>query len=143
MRKSDALEFMSQEFDVNEFFHNHGGLIEGSKYLDSRVLQKDSTIFDDYMRLVDNYKLFGESPALFGTEWIETVEACALLDEAAQDFDIVPKFGISNNQVVSYLNTSLSSPKNIFNNEIALIEATNGSLRLNNNIEFPMKDSLK
>ena len=59
------------------------------------------------------------------------------------DLEQLPRFGISNQHVVSYLDTVQSSNENMFNNEIALIDAPNGSFKIFNNIESLLTKSLK
>ena len=66
------------------------------------------------------YRAFLEPASVLGNEWISTKDECSFDFKADVTFDQVPKFGVSNRQIVSYLDTSLSSRKNILSNEIAL-----------------------
>ena len=95
------------------------------------------------MHLLDLFQTFDESPYTLGKQWVASFEECAMSAWGELDFEQVPKFGISNRHVVSYLNTSQSTKKNMFDNEIALIGAENGSFKAYNNIERLMTQSLQ
>ena len=95
------------------------------------------------MHLSDLFQTFDQSPDSLGKQWVASLEECAMSAWGELDFDQVPKFGISNRHVVSYLDTSESTKKNMFDNEIALIGAENGSFKAYNNIERLMTQSLQ
>ena len=87
-------------------------------------------------------ELVEETPGTLGSEWIETVDECAMTAWGNLKLEELPRFGISNQQVVSYLDTAQSSKENMFNNGIALIEAPNGSFKIFNNVESLLTKSL-
>ena len=88
-------------------------------------------------------ELVEERPGTLGNEWIETVDECAMTAWDSLDLEMLPKFGISNKHVVSYLDTAQSSKENMLNNAIALIDAPNGSFKISNNIKNLLTKRLK
>ena len=109
-------------------------------YTDSRILQPGNTIYDTVMQQsVDDYVLTEQSKFLFGNAWIDTLEVCALPEE---DYSELVNFGASSRQVVSYLDTDLSSKDNMLENEINLAKNDHVfALRLNNNVNYLATES--
>ena len=112
------LTMMQEPVDKLDEFAKEGGLVEEMVYSDSRILQPESTIYDTLMQQSsENYKLTEQSKFFFGTAWIDTLEVCALPEE---DYSQLVNFGVSNRQVVSYLDTELSSKDNMLANQVNL-----------------------
>ena len=88
-------------------------------------------------------ELIEERPGTLGSQWIDTINECAMSAWGNLDLEQLPKFGISNQQLVSYLDTAQSSKENMINNAIALIDAPNGSFKIFNNVENLLTKTLK
>ena len=89
----------------------------------------------DQAKLVDQ-----KDTTKYGLGWVDSVSACNIGGEL--DYSVVPFYGISARQVVTYLDSSLSSKENMLNNEVALANAIDGSFRIFNNIEKLVFDTL-
>ena len=138
-----GLELMQEDVaDLLEAFTLNGSLAEGITYSDSRVLPSNSqriqgssrtTIFDDIMRFASSYELQVKTPSSFGNDWTANTEECALIDI---DYDQLPSFGITEEELVSYMDVPQSSRSNMFDNEMVLVKNERSALQVYNNIEY-------
>ena len=145
-----GLELMQEKVeDKLAAFTLNGSLAEDITYSDSRVLPSNSqriqgssrtTIFDDIMRVAKGYELQVKAPSSYGNDWTANTEECALIDI---DYDKLPSFGITEQELVSYLDVPQSSKKNIFDDEMVLVNNKRSALQVYNNIEYLVEQLLK
>ena len=61
-----------------------------------------------------------KTPYSFGNDWTANTEECALIDI---DYDKLPSFGITEEELVSYMDVPQSSKTKMFDNEMVLISS--------------------
>ena len=138
-KKHDLLTMMQEPVNRLDKFSKEGSLVEDMIYSDSRILQPGNTIYGDVMKSSKDYFLIEQSPFMFGTKWIDTLEVCAMPET---DYSQLVNFGVSNRQVVSYLDTDLSSKSNMKENEVNLAKYNHThALKLFNEVNYLATES--
>ena len=138
-KKLDVLTLMQEPVGKLDNFAKEGGLVEDMTYTDSRIMQPGNTIYDTLMQSTKDYVLTKQSNFMFGTAWVDTLDVCALPEE---DYSQLVNFGVSNRQVISYLDTDLSSKDNMLANEINLAKNNHYfALKLFNDVDYLANES--
>lgn len=142
LAKLNRVSLMVTETDVRERFEQNSGAVV-QNILHSRSPLVQTTVVQGLMQEADKQDVSEESAFLFGNEWVHTKDECDFDSLTSFKFEQVPRFGISNRQVVSYLDASLSTKSNMLQNEKALADLDDGSFRITNNVELLMEASLR
>lgn len=83
----------------------------------------------------DQYTLLEQEPNVFGYDWVHTLSECSY-PEQTYDYNSVRKFGITPDQIISYLTVEQSTQENILANAIALSELDpSTTFTINNKID--------
>lgn len=73
------------------------------------------------MRLDDDrFEMQVKDPFTHGNEWTSNIDECALVDI---DYRKIPSFGITEAELVNYMDVKESSRTNMYDNEMVLINS--------------------